>query len=320
MRARLAGLLVSEHLVLALSLVAFLALLPFVPGLGRPENLGNLLSTLLPLLIAAAGQLLVLLTGGIDLSQTSAMALASVVGAWVMNADDGWLAGHPLAVPAAILAMLLTGAAVGLFNGLAVARLRLPAFIATLTSMMFVSGLAVLLTRSRNINGLPPAFLALGRTGAALAVALAVAALVHLVLSRSLYGRWIRAVGHNPVAARVSGVPVAGVRTSVYVASGVLAAVAAAIYTAQAETGSPVLGQRLLLDVVGATVIGGASLTGGRGSLAGTAAGVLFVKLLDNALDLLSLSNFAVMMAKGGVILAAALVDAARSRPHEARA
>ncbi len=320
MRARLAGLLVSEHLVLALSLAAFLALLPVVPGLGRPENLANLLSTLLPLLIAAAGQLLVLLTGGIDLSQTSAMALASVVGAWVMNADDGWLAGHPLAVPAALLAMLLTGAAVGLFNGLAVARLRLPAFIVTLTSMMFVSGLAVLLTRSRNINGLPPGFLTLGRTGAALAVALAAAALVHLVLARSLYGRWIRAVGCNPVAARVSGVPVAGVRASVYVASGALAAVAAAVYTAQAETGSPVLGQRLLLDVVGATVIGGASLTGGRGSLAGTAAGVLFVKLLDNALDLLSLSNFAVMMAKGGVILAAALVDAARTRVQAARA
>jgi ribose/xylose/arabinose/galactoside ABC-type transport system permease subunit len=319
-RARLAGLLLSEHLVLALSLAAFLALLPFVPGLGRPENLANLLSTLLPLLIAAIGQLLVLLTGGIDLSQTSTIALASVVGAWVMNANDGWLAGHPLAAPAALLAMLVTGAAVGLFNGLAVARLRLPAFIVTLTSMMFVSGLAVFLTRSRNINGLPPAFLALGRTAIALALALAVAALVHLVLSRSLYGRWIYAVGHNAVAARVSGVPVAGVTASVYAASGALAALASVLYTAQTETGSPVLGQRLLLDIVGATVIGGASLTGGRGSLAGTAAGVLFVKLLDNALDLLSLSNFGVMMAKGGVILAAALVDAARTRVLSARA
>jgi ribose/xylose/arabinose/galactoside ABC-type transport system permease subunit len=314
-RTRLAGLLLSGHLVLVLSLVVFLALLPFAPALGRPENLANLLSALLPLLIVAAGQLLVLLTGGIDLSQTSTIALASVTGAWVMNANDGWLAGHPLAVPAALLAMLLVGAAVGLFNGLAVARLGLPAFIVTLTSTMFVSGLAVFLTRSRNINGLPPAFLALGgRTAVALALALAVAGLVHLLLARSLCGRWLYAVGQNPVAARVSGVPVAGVTVSVYVASGALAAVASVLYTAQAETGSPVLGQRLLLDVVGAAVIGGASLTGGRGRLAGTAAGVLFVKLLDNGLDLLSLSNFGVMMVKGGVILAAALVDAARTR------
>lgn len=315
MRRRLAGALLSEHLVLALSLVYFLALLPLAPALGRPENLHNLLATLLPLLIVALGQLLVLLTGGIDLSQTSTIALASVTGAAVMNATDGWLAGSALAVPVGLAAMLLAGAAVGGLNGLAVARLALPPFIVTLTSMMFVSGLAVFLTRSRNINGLPGAFNALGgRTAIALALALAVALAVHVVLRRSLYGRWLHAVGHNRTAARVSGVPVGPVVAAAYVASGVLAALASVLYTAQAETGSPVLGQRLLLDVVGATVIGGASLLGGRGSVAGTAAGVLFVKLLDNSLDLLSLSNFGVMMVKGAVILGAALVDAARTR------
>ena len=315
MRRRLARALLSEHLVLGLSLAYFLVLLPFVPGLGRAENLANLLATLLPLLIAAIGQLLVLLTGGIDLSQTSTIALASVAGAAVMNADDGWLAGSPLAVPAALALMALAGAAVGGLNGLAVARLKLPPFIVTLTSMMFVSGLAVFLTRSRNVNGLPSAFLSLaGRTAPALVAGLAVAGAAQLLLSRSLYGRWLRAVGHNATAARVCGVPVAGVVASAYVASGVLAALASVLYTAQAETGSPVLGQRLLLDVVGATVIGGASLLGGRGSVAGTFAGVVFVKLLDNSLDLLNLSNFGVMMVKGGVILAAALVDAARTR------
>ena len=315
MGTRLGRLLVSEHLVLVLSLAVFLALVPLAPALARPENLANLLSSLLPLLIVTAGQLLVLLTGGIDLSQTSTIALASVTGAWVMSSSEGWLAGHPLAVPAALAAMLLAGAVVGAFNGVAVARLGLPAFVVTLTSTMFVSGLAVFLTRSRNVNGLPASFLALGgRIPGALALALAVAALVHLLLARSLYGRWLYAVGRNAVAARVSGVPVEGVTVAVYVASGVLAALASVLYTAQAETGSPVLGQRLLLDVVGAAVIGGASLTGGRGRLAGVAAGALFVKLLDNGLDLLSLSNFGVMMVKGGVILAAALVDAARTR------
>ncbi|MFN8094033.1 MAG: hypothetical protein U0599_17790 [Vicinamibacteria bacterium] len=231
MGTRLGRLLVSEHLVLVLSLAVFLALVPLAPALARPENLANLLSSLLPLLIVTAGQLLVLLAGGIDLSQTSTIALASVTGAWVMSSSEGWLAGHPLAVPAALAAMLLAGAAVGAFNGVAVARLGLPAFIVTLTSTMFVSGLAVFLTRSRNVNGLPASFLALGgRIPGALALALAVAALVHLLLARSLYGRWLYAVGRNAVAARVSGVPVEGVTIAVYVASGVLAALASVLY------------------------------------------------------------------------------------------
>ena len=301
--------------MLALAVAYFAALWPFTPGLAQPENLANLLATLLPLLIVAIGQLLVLLTGGIDLSQTSAIALASVTGAALMNGRDGWLALSPLAVPAALAGMLLVGGVVGGLNGLAVARLRMPPFIVTLTSMMFVSGLAIFLTHSRNINGLPAAFNALGgTTWIASLLALAVAAATHVLLTRSQYGRWLYAVGHNATAARVSGVPVAAVVAAAYVASGVLAALASVVYTAQAETGSPVLAQRLLLDIVGATVIGGASLLGGRGTVAGTLAGVVFIKLLDNSLDLLSLSNFGVMIVKGVVILAAALLDALRTR------
>ena len=111
-----------------------------------------------------------------------------------------------------------------------------------------------------------------------------------------------------------SGVPVNGVLVSAYVVSGLFAAVAAILYTGQAESGSPVLAQRLLLDIVGATVIGGTSLFGGRGSIAGTLCGVLFLKLIDNSLNLLDLSHFAIMMVKGAVILLAALVDTLRRR------
>lgn len=293
----------------------FLALLPFTPRLASAENLANILATLLPLFVVALGQTLVMISGGIDLSVTSAIALCSVTGAMVMSGDQGWLSGHPLAVPAAVVAMLLTGAGVGLVNGVAVTRFRMPPFIVTLTTMMFFSGLAIWVTQSRNIGNLPPAFNAIGgRTSQALAAAALLGVVVHLLLTRSLWGRWLYAVGHNARTALVSGVPVDGVVLGAYVVCGILAAAASVLYTGQAESGSPVLTQRLLLDVVGAVVLGGTSLFGGRGRVLWTLSGVLFLKVMDNGLNLLGLSHFTIMMAKGGVILIAALLDAARNR------
>jgi ribose/xylose/arabinose/galactoside ABC-type transport system permease subunit len=109
-------------------------------------------------------------------------------------------------------------------------------------------------------------------------------------------------------------VPVERATLLAYVACGACAAIASVLYTARLETGSPVLGQRLFLDVIAAVVIGGTSLFGGRGSVAGTVLGALFITLLDNGLNLMGLSSFSVLMVKGAVILAAALVDAARER------
>lgn len=313
--AKLKRLILSEYLVLFLSGLYFAALAPFTPGFTTPENLANLLATLLPLFIVAIGQTVVLVTGGIDLSVTSIMALTSIAGAAVMGGDHGWLAGSPLAVPVAILTMLVVGALVGLCNGVAITQFKMPPFIVTLTSMMFFSGLAIWLTKSKNIGNLPAAFNAIGgKTGLAFAVAAVLGLAAHLMLSRSLWGRWLYAVGHNARASFISGVPVSGVIISAYVVSGVCAAVAAVLYTGQAESGSPVLAQRLLLDVVGATVIGGTSLFGGRGKILWTLFGVLFLKLIDNSLNLLDLSYFTIMMVKGAVILFAALMDTVRIR------
>jgi ribose/xylose/arabinose/galactoside ABC-type transport system permease subunit len=309
------GLLRSEHIVLWLSLLYFAALVPFTPSFTTRENLANILISLLPLFIVAVGQTLVLITGGIDLSVTSIIALASITGAAIMNSDNGWLAGYPLAVPAGILAMLLIGALIGLFNAVAITRFRMPPFIVTLTAMMFFSGLAIWFTQSKNIGNLPTPFNAIGgKTWLSFLVVAALAGAVHGMLSRSLWGRWLYAVGHNARASLISGVPVSGVIVSAYVASGMLAAVASVLYTGQTESGSPVLAQRLLLDVVGATVIGGTSLFGGKGTIIGTLFGVLFIKLIDNSLNLLDLSYFSIMMVKGAVILFAALMDSVRNR------
>jgi len=305
----------SEYLILWLSLVYVVTVGPFVPGFLSAENLVNVLVSLLPLFIASLGQMIVLMVRGIDLSVTSVIALASVAGAMVANTASGWLAGHPLAAPAAVLMMLGTGATVGLLNGAAIACLRMPAFIVTLTGMTFFSGLAIWLTQSKNIPALPAAFVMIGGTPAiALGVALLAGGAIHVLLARTLWGRWIVAVGYNARAAHVSGVPVAGVTTAAYALAGLLAALASVLYTGQAETGSPVLGQRLLLDIVAATILGGTSLAGGRGKVLWTLCGVLFLKLVDNSLNLLSLSLFTITMVKGGLILLAALLDRRRTR------
>jgi len=309
----------------ALSCAALFALLaPAVPGFASAGNLRNLFSSLLPLVAVAVGETLVLVTGGIDLSVTAVIALASVLGARVMTADAGLLAGNPLAVPAAVAVMLATGLAVGTVNGLAVARLRMPPFLATLAVTTFASGFAIWLTRSEGIAGLPAGFRALGagRLGpfpTALVVVLPLALAAHALLARTVAGRWLFAIGGNARAARVSGVPVERATLLAYVTCGACAAVASVLYTARLETGSPVLGQRLFLDVIAAVVIGGTSLFGGRGSVAGTVLGALFITLLDNGLNLRGLSSFTVLMVKGAVILAAALVDAARERMQGSR-
>ena len=214
-----------------------------------------------------------------------------------MSADNGWLSGNPLATPLGIAAMLLIGGAVGLLNGMAIAKFRMPPFIVTLTAMMFFSGLAIWFTQSKNIGNLPAAFNAIGgKTWLAFLVTGILAAAAHVMLNRSLWGRWLYAAGHNARAALISGVPVNGVVISAYVVSGIFAAIASILYTGLAETGSPVLARQLLLDVVGAAVIGGTSLFGGKGKIVWTLLGVLFIKLIDNSLNLLDLSYFSIMM------------------------
>lgn len=311
----LSRLFYSQYLVLLLCVVYFAAIAPFAPGFATGENLINIAAAMLPLLVVATGQTLVLITAGIDLSVTSIIALSSVAGAALMTTDGGLLAGHPLAIPAGIAAMLLVGAAVGLFNGACISLLMMPPFIVTLTSMTLFSGLAVWLTQTKAIYNLPDEFVFLGQSIWTMgAIALAVATAAHLLLSRTLFGRGLKAIGSNVAAARVSGVHVKRLTLLVYVISGVCAAVAAILITGRLETGSPEHWRNNLLDVVGATVIGGTSLYGGKGKVIWTVFGVLLLTLIDNSLDLLALSYFSIMMVKGGVILLAALLDSLRHR------
>jgi ribose transport system permease protein len=303
--------LLSEYIVLGLSAAWFLAMLPVIPGLSSPDNLANLFSNALPLLVLAAGQTIVVITGGIDLSVTSVIALASTCGGLLLSSDR-------TASPSAVLgiaAMVAIGLAIGALNGAAVALLRMPPFVVTLAGMMFFGGFAVWLTKSINIHHLAPAFVEIGKQAwMALILAGGAAFAAHFLLRRTLLGRWLYAVGSNARTSRVSGIPVAAVLVAAYAISGLSGALASILYTSRLETGSPVMGQRVLLDVIGAVVIGGTSLFGGKGKITWTLYGVLFMALIDNSLNLLGLSNFGIPIAKGLLILGAALLDAARSR------
>jgi len=179
---------------------------------------------------------------------------------------------------------------------------------------MFYGGFALWLaqrtTGTETLYQLPAAFIVIGtHPWLAVGVAAAAAVVAHGLLEKTLLGRWLFAAGQNPRAALLSGVPVGRVTVAAYVLSGMFAALAAVLLTARLETASPNHGKAMLLDVIGASVIGGASLFGGKGKIAWTAGGVLFLALLGNGLNYLNFSEFEISIVKGLVILAAALLD-----------
>jgi ribose transport system permease protein len=308
--------LVSEYMVLFITLAYFLGVWPFLPEFGAAD-LQNVFSNMLPLLAVAVGQTIVLIGGGIDLSMTAVIALSSVTGAYLMTMPPE--SGGPAPVAVAVGAMVLIGMVVGLLNGLFITLLSMPPFIVTLTMTMLVSGVAVWLTQSRNIGNLPAGFTAIshgaiGIVPYALLVVGGLLLVMHFMLERTVYGQWLFAVGSNGKAALISGVPVRRVVVLSYVLCGACAAVSGILFTARLRTGSPVHGERILLDVIGAVVIGGTSLFGGRGKILWTVLGVLFLTLLTITLNILGLSYAVIMMVKGAVILAAAALDLLRNR------
>lgn len=280
----------------------------------------DIFTAMLPLAILATGQLLVLLLREIDLSMPGVMGLGAILAAAVMtrHGDGQWLASA-----SGILVFLVIGILIGAFNGVCTAMVKMPSFIVTLATMMTGSGAAVwyasTLSNSVSISGLPESFCAIGYGtcfGIPIGFVLCAAVLLATtyILSRTIIGRWIYAIGHNPKTAQISGVPVTLVTIGVFVVSGFCAALAAIIYTSRMETGSPSLGKDMLLDIIGAAIIGGVSLFGGRGTVRMVIVGVLFLSVLDKALQLMGLPFFIVLSVKGIAILAATFIDITRRR------
>lgn len=330
--------LLSENFILYLSIFYFLVLIPFVPRIVSQANLENLLSNIWPLFAVAIGQTFVLIIAGIDLSQGSIISITSVVGAMfiVEKADPALFAKSPIwgtllfengallshsamGIPVAVVAMLLTGVLIGLLNGAVIAYFKIPAFMVTLVTQMLFGAGAIYIVKSENLINLPAAFNAIGTGGFGLItysflVTMVLAVFAQFILARTLFGRWLYSVGTNLRAAVVSGIPTQRVIVLAYTFSGFCAAVASILYSSRMMMGRPTLGGSFLLDIIGAAVIGGSSLSGGKGKVIWTLFGVIFLQLLGNSLRLLNVSFFTTEIVKGSVILLAALIDVTRTR------
>jgi ribose transport system permease protein len=228
-------------------------------------------------------------------------------------------AGQPLAI--ALPLALVVGLACGLGNGALISWGGLPPFIVTLGTMSIARGAALLFTEGRPISGFDASFrvLATGRVGFVPAPVIETAlvyAAAHFVLSRTTFGRYVYAIGGNEEATRLSGVSVRFHKTMIYGVSGLTSAVAAVILTARLNSAQPIAGMMYELDAIAATVIGGTSLMGGDGTLAGTLVGALIMGVLRNGLNLLGVSSFLQQIVIGGVIVVAVLIDTVLKRKN----
>ena len=270
------------------------------------SNLVNVLEQTAINAVIAAGMTFVIISGGIDLSVGSLLALAGVVLATLLHA------GVP--APVAIAAALAIGFTFGLFNGTAITWGRLPPFIATLGMMSIARGCALLFTDGRPVSGFDPAFRSFATARIAgipapVLVTIGVYLSAWFVLSKTRFGRYVYAIGGNEEATRLSGVNVRMHKMCVYGVSGLTSAVAAVLLTSRLNSAQPIAGMMYELDAIAATVIGGTSLMGGDGGLSGTLIGALIMGVLRNGLNLLGVSSFVQQIVIGLVIVFAVLVD-----------
>ncbi len=275
------------------------------------DNLANLSRQVAIFGIIAVGQLLVILTAGIDLSVGSVLGLTGCVTAQLL------VEGMP--VPLAIVVGLLVGVALGLFNGSLVAYGKLPPFIVTLGMLGIARGLVLVLTDASTVQPLPDSFANIANGDFLglpnlLWMFIAVVVVTAFVLRRTVFGRYIYAVGSNPESARLSGVPVTAVLVSVYSIAGLLAAVGGVLFASRLNAGIPTAGTGYELNAIAACVIGGASLFGAKGGAFGAAAGALIVATLNNGGNLLAVNAFYLQIIIGALILIAVAFDQWQSR------
>jgi len=259
----------------------------------------------------ACGMTFVIISGGIDLSVGSVLALSGVVMGSVLKSDA------PLFL--ALSSSLVIGALCGLINGLFITLGNLPPFISTLGMMSITRGAALFYTGGRSISGFKLNLLLLGNGMIfgipILIVIMAVTYIIaFFVLKYTQLGRYTYAIGGNEEATRLSGISIQWYKTIVYVISGLTAGIAAIMLTARLNSAQPIAGMTYELDAIAATVIGGTSLSGGEGKISGTIIGALIISVLRNGLNLLNVSSFIQQIVIGAVIIVAVLVDKAKKR------
>lgn len=281
------------------------------PNFMTMNNLMNLLRQVSINGFIAFGMTFVIITSGIDLSVGSSLALSGAVVAGLMVSGI-----NPIV---AMLAGLLLGALLGIFNGVLISRGKLAPFIATLATMSIYRGITLVLTGGNPVtaSGDNPLFEFIGRgyiLGIPFPVILLFVTLIilYFVLHRTAFGKKAFAVGGNEKAAKIAGVKIGKIKLYVYTISGILSAISGIILASRLSSAQPTAGTTFEMDAIAAVVLGGTSMSGGRGSIVGTLIGALIIGTLNNGLNLLGVSSFYQQIMKGVVIILAVLVDRKR--------
>ncbi|HSC55050.1 MAG TPA: hypothetical protein VLC98_15570 [Phnomibacter sp.] len=265
----------------------------------------------------ATGMTLIVLTGGIDLSVGSVLALCGAVTAGFFKFGLSFASADlfvGFTVVGAIVVGLALGGLLGWFNGFTVTKFNVPPFVATLAMLTIARGFTMLYTKGHPISNLGKDFAQIG-AGSFIGIpvpvwlAIVVVLLAVFITEKTKLGRYIYAIGGNEQAAKLSGINIVKVKMTVYAMAGALAALGGIIVTARLDSAQPNAGISYELDAIAAVVIGGASLSGGKGSIWGTVMGAIIIGVLNNGLVLLNVSPFWQQVVKGGVILLAVIID-----------
>ncbi|HTH48954.1 MAG TPA: ABC transporter permease [Candidatus Limnocylindria bacterium] len=284
------------------------------------QNLLNVANQIVVVAILSAGLTFVILTGGIDLSVGSLIALAAVVATRLVRDHLGGAEASGGGLLLAAVAGLGLCALIGLASGAVIVRFNLPSFIVTLAVMQAASGLAFILAKGQSIYEMPDSSAWLGRgTGLfglphAVVLMLLVFAAAHILLTRTVLGRDLYAVGGNEQAARLSGVPVGRVKLFAYAACAALAGLGGIVMASQLKSGAPTYGTSYELYAIAAVVVGGTSLTGGQGNVIGTLVGALIIAAINNGMNLTGVESYTQKVVLGLVILGAVLLDRLKAR------
>jgi len=295
-----------------LALIVLCAVITIIsPSFLQVSNLRNLFTQISVNAVISLGMTFVILTGGIDLSVGSIVAIAGAVSAVTIKNTGSISLG--------ILAALLTGILVGVINGIIVAKGRFQAFVATLATQTIFRGATYVFTGGNPISGIGDGFVKLTNSRilgipVPVIITIIVFAICAYLLTQTRYGRYVYAVGGNEDSARLSGISVTGVKTWVYIISGATAAIAGIIVASRIGSAAPTAGNGYELDAIAAIVIGGTNLAGGEGTILGTIIGVLIIGVLSNGLNLMDVSAFYQTIVKGLVILLAVLIEMKKSK------